>query len=51
MKITKIDYMKEFHELYNPNKETVSDVKIPSMNYIMIDGKGNPNTSKEFLRQ
>jgi len=48
MKITKLDFKKELDELYNPNKETVSDVNIPSMNYIMIDGKGNPNTSKEF---
>lgn len=37
------DYKKEYREFYMPkNKPTI--VEIPSMNYIAVRGKGNPNT-------
>lgn len=36
------DYKKEYKEFYQPkNKPTI--VEIPSMNYIAVRGKGNPN--------
>jgi len=45
--IKKIDYKKEFKTLYRPpQKPTILDV--PSMNYLKIDGQGNPNDSEEF---
>ncbi|MDY9926249.1 GyrI-like domain-containing protein [Methanosarcina sp.] len=34
--------------LYNPTAKEVSIIDIPEMNYLMIDGKGDPNTSKEY---
>lgn len=38
----KFDYKKEFKDLYQPkNKPSVVDV--PEMNFIMVDGKGDPN--------
>lgn len=38
----KIDYKKENKDLYSPkNKATLIDV--PTMNFIMVDGQGNPN--------
>ncbi|HEY5562379.1 MAG TPA: GyrI-like domain-containing protein [Clostridiaceae bacterium] len=38
----KLDYKKEYKDLYLPkNKATLIDV--PTMNFIMVDGKGNPN--------
>lgn len=38
----KLDYKKEFKDLYLPkNKPMLVDV--PEMNFIMVDGKGNPN--------
>jgi hypothetical protein len=43
----KIDYKKELKELYNPGKDP-SMIKVPEMNYLMIDGKGYPGTSKEY---
>jgi hypothetical protein len=48
MTITKIDFKKDLKELYNPKTKVVSEVTVPNMNFLMIDGKGNPNTSKEF---
>jgi hypothetical protein len=46
--MTKIDFKKELKELYNPSTKEVSEVDAPTMNFLMIDGKGDPNTSKEF---
>lgn len=43
----KIDYKKELKELYNPKKENTI-VKVPAMNFLMVDGKGDPNNSAEF---
>lgn len=36
------DYKKEYKEFYMP-KKVPSIVEIPSMNYIAVQGKGNPN--------
>jgi hypothetical protein len=43
----KIDYRKVFKEFYNPPKKPVI-VDIPEFNFIMIDGKGDPNKSQEY---
>lgn len=45
--MTKLDYKKEYKELYMPTgKPTFIDV--PSIAYVMVEGKGNPNTSEEY---
>ncbi len=44
----KIDYKKEMKHLYKPSKKQADQVEISAMNYLMIDGKGDPNTSQEF---
>ena len=36
------DYKKEYKEFYMPPKKP-SIVEVPSMNYIAVCGKGNPN--------
>jgi hypothetical protein len=41
------DYKKTEKELYQP-KTTPSIVDVPEMTFIMLDGKGNPNTSAEY---
>lgn len=38
----KMDYKKDFKELYLP-KEMPALIDVPAMNFIMIDGKGDPN--------
>ncbi len=44
----KIDYKKELKHLYKPSPKSVEVVDVPEMNFLMIDGQGDPNTSKEY---
>lgn len=46
--MAKIDFKKELKELYQPSKESIFIVQVPDMNFLMVEGKGNPNNSKEF---
>lgn len=43
----KINFKKELKELYTAKREP-KIVQIPVMNFIMIDGKGDPNSSLDF---
>ncbi len=45
--MTKTDYKKTLKEFYRPGKSPVI-IDVPEMNFLMIDGKGNPNKSEEF---
>ncbi len=44
----KINYREALSELYNPPRKAPVIVDVPSMNYLMIDGQGDPNTVKEY---
>lgn len=44
----KVDFKKEYTKLYKPNSKNVSFVEVPEFNYLAIDGKGDPNNSKEY---
>lgn len=44
----KIDFKKELKHLYQPTTKNIDIVDVPTMNFLMIDGKGNPNTAKEY---
>lgn len=44
----KVDFKKELKHLYRPSAKKVEAVDVPEMNFLMIDGKGDPNTSQEF---
>ncbi len=44
----KIDHKKELKNLYNASVKAIQTVEVPKMNYIMIDGEGNPNDSESF---
>lgn len=46
--MTKIDFKKELKHLYGPSKKEVVSVEVPKMDFLMIDGKGDPNTSQEY---
>lgn len=46
---TKHEYRKHEKELYDP-KNTPRRIDVPSLNYIAINGKGNPNT-EEFSQK
>ena len=44
----KIDYKKQLAHLYGPSARKVEIVEVPKMNFLMVDGEGDPNTSKSF---
>ena len=44
----KIDYKKRFKVFYGASAKKIAVVDVPEMNFLMIDGKGDPNTSEEF---
>jgi hypothetical protein len=44
----KIDYKKEWKHLYLPSLKTISEVDVPDMNFVMIDGQGDPNKTSDF---
>lgn len=41
------DFKKEYKELYAP-KSTPALVQVPVMSFLMVNGKGNPNTEVEY---
>jgi len=46
--VKKVDLRKELKHLYNPPTKEVTTVDVPPMNFLMIDGEGNPNTSEWY---
>ena len=46
--MSKIDLKKEWKELYRPSAKQVSMVDVPSFNYLMVDGHGDPNIAQEY---
>lgn len=46
--MTKLDLKKELKHLYNPSAKEVSDVDVPPMNFLMVDGRGDPNVAPEY---
>ena len=44
----KIDLKTEMKQLYNPSTKEVAVVDVPTMNFLMIDGQGDPNTSPQY---
>ncbi len=44
----KIDYRKTMKALYAPSARDAAMVDVPKMNFLMVDGAGDPNGSKTF---
>jgi hypothetical protein len=44
----KIDYKKELKHLYQASAKAVVEVDVPAMRFLMLDGKGDPNTSVSY---
>lgn len=44
----KIDFKKEFKHLYQPSAKEVVQVDVPPLNYLMVDGEGDPNTAQAY---
>lgn len=47
MATTKVDFKRELRELYTA-KRSPTVVDVPELSYLMIDGRGDPNTSTEY---
>lgn len=45
----KVDYKTQLKEFYGAKVGKPVVVQVPKMNFIMIDGKGDPNTSQEYI--
>ncbi|MEZ4860286.1 MAG: GyrI-like domain-containing protein [Caldilineaceae bacterium] len=44
----KVDLKRELKQLYQPSAKAVVQVEVPPLNYLMIDGAGDPNTSQSY---
>ena len=44
----KVDFKKELSHLYNPSTKEFSLVDVPAMNFLMVDGQGDPNSSQDY---
>lgn len=46
--MAKRDMKRELRELYLPGPKHVVQVTVPSLNFLMIDGEGDPNTAESY---
>ncbi len=46
-KVPKVDYRRELGDLYDA-REVPALIDVPTINYLMVDGHGDPNGSKAF---
>ena len=44
----KVDLRKDLKHLYQPSAKNVEEVIVPTMNFLMIGGEGDPNTAPAF---
>ena len=44
----KIVFKKELQHLYNPSSREFSTVEVPEMQFLMVDGHGDPNTAQAY---
>ncbi len=46
--LRKLDLRKDLKSFYNPSPKQVELIQVPPMKFIMVDGRGDPNTSKAY---
>jgi hypothetical protein len=46
--VLKVDFKKELKHLYRPSPKKVVAVDVPTMNFLMVDGEGDPNTAQAY---
>ena len=44
----KIDFKKVLKHLYSPSKSRFHIIDVPEMQFLMVDGHGDPNTAQEY---
>jgi hypothetical protein len=46
--VATLDLKKQLRDLYGPSAREPAIVNVPSMNFLMVDGEGDPNTSQAY---
>lgn len=46
----KVDLKTELKHLYQPSTKEVVQVEVPTFQFLMVDGEGDPNTSQEYAQ-
>ncbi|WAC58606.1 GyrI-like domain-containing protein [Brevundimonas sp. SL130] len=46
--MTKVDLKNQLRELFNPPKHDFADIAVPTMDFVKIDGAGDPNTAPAY---
>lgn len=46
--MSKIDFKQEFSHLYQSSKGDFQIIDVPQMQFLMVDGHGDPNTAQEY---
>jgi hypothetical protein len=46
--MSKVDFKKELKHLYRPSTREFEVVDVPAMQFLMVDGHGDPNTAQEY---
>ncbi len=44
----KVDFKKNYSTFYKPNAKQVVEVDMPTFNFLMVDGQGDPNIAQEY---
>ena len=44
----RVDLKKRFRHLYNPSSQKISVVDVSEMNFLTVDGEGDPNITKDY---
>ena len=44
----KVNFKKELAQLYNPKNTDWQLIRVPTMNFLLVDGKENPNTAHDY---
>jgi hypothetical protein len=46
--MSKVDFKKELKHLYRPSAKKFEVVDVPPLQFLMVDGHGDPNTAQEY---
>jgi hypothetical protein len=47
-RMEKLDLKKQWKQLYDAKAGVITAVDVPPLNYLMVDGQGDPNTSQSY---
>jgi hypothetical protein len=46
--VEKVDFKKTLKQLYRPSRKDFEQVEVPPMQFLMVDGAGDPNTAQAY---